>query len=124
MITTVKQYLGKLGLFWQQKVNGQLLRVNLLFIVAQLVFLIYKFNQLPGQVPLFYSLPFGENQLGFASQLFFLPIFSITVGLINNAIAAIFLSGNQFLSLSLTVFSVVYSFLSAYSLFQIINLVS
>lgn len=124
MINIIKYYLGKLGLFWQQKINGQLLQINLLIVIGQLAFLIFKFNQLPSQVPLFYSLPFGENQLGYASQLFFLPIFSITVGLINNAIAAIFLSSSQFLSLSLTIFSVVYSFLSAYSLYQIISLVS
>jgi hypothetical protein len=124
MLKTIHHYLGQLGLFWQQPINGQLLRINTLLIIAQFGFIFYKFSQLPPQVPLFYSLPLGESQLGIAPQLFFLPIFSLTVGLINNATAAIFLSHRYFLSLSLTVFSVVFSFLSAFTLYQIITLVS
>lgn len=120
----IKSYLGKLGLFWQQKINGQLLRFNILIIVIQLGFLFYKFNQLPQEVPLFYSLPFGEDQLASTSQLFFIPIFSITIGLINTVISSIFLDNKTLLSRLLIIFSLIYSFLSLVTLFQIINLIS
>lgn len=119
-----KQYLGKLGLFWQQKINGEILRINLILIIIQLAFVFYKFNQLPKQVPLFYSLPFGEDQLASASQLFFIPIFSITIGLINTAISALFLHNKALLSRLLIIFSLIYSFLSLITLYQIITLIS
>lgn len=121
---TLKNNLGKLGLFWQQKINSQLLRLNLLLIGLQLALLIYKFSQLPPEVPLFYSLPFGEEQLASTSQLFFIPIFSITIGLINTVFAALFVSGKSLLSRSLIIFSLIYSFLSLITLFQIITLIS
>ncbi|MCL4384054.1 hypothetical protein M1116_01215 [Patescibacteria group bacterium] len=121
---SLKNNIGKLGLFWQQKINSQLLRLNLIVIAIQLAFLIYKFNQLPPEVPLFYSLPFGESQLGSTSQLFFIPIFSITIGLINTVFAALFVGNKSLLSRSLIIFSLIYSLLSLITLYQIITLIS
>ncbi len=120
----IKKYLGQLGLFWQKKGNSQFLRLNLLIIGIQLAFLVYKFNQLPPEVPLFYSLPFGEEQLATTSQLFFIPIFSITIGLINTIFAAVFLPNHQLLSRLLIIFSVIYSLLSLVTIYQIITLIS
>ena len=120
----IKKYLGQLGLFWQKKDNSQFLRLNLLIIGLQLAFLIYKFNQLPPEVPLFYSLPFGEEQLATASQLFFIPIFSITIGLINTIFTVVFLPNHQLLSRLLIIFSVIYSLLSLITIYHIITLIS
>ena len=124
LFVPIKNNLGKLGLFWQQKINSQLLRFNLLLIGLQLALLLYKFNQLPPEVPLFYSLPLGEDQLASTSQLFFIPIFSITIGLINNLCAALFVPHKSLLSRSLILLSLIYSFLSLVTLYQIISLIS
>lgn len=119
-----KKYLALLGLFWQEKTNLRLMRWNLLCIIIQVAFLIYKFNQLPPQVPLFYSLPNMEDQLASPSQLFFIPIFSITVCVINNVIAAVFVSHRLLLNRLLTVFSLIFSFLALVTLINIIRLIS
>jgi len=123
-LSQIKKYLALLGLFWQQKSNSQILRWNLICVFIQIILLVIKFNDLPPQVPLFYSLPTFDSQLGQATHLFFIPIFSITVGLINNFIAAIFLQQKPVLAKFLVVFSLIFSFLSLVTLFNIIRLVT
>ncbi|HAP37738.1 hypothetical protein A2574_00530 [Candidatus Shapirobacteria bacterium RIFOXYD1_FULL_38_32] len=124
LLENISHSLGNLGKFWQQKNNSQVLRSNLLIITVQIVLLIYKFNDLPPQVPLFYSLPWGEPQLAPASQLFFLPTFSIVFSLINNLLAATIFSKTTLLSKLLVVSSLVISILSLVTLFQIISLLT
>lgn len=113
-----------LGSFWQEKVNYHLFRWNLLLIIFQLTLLIIKFNSLPAQVPLYYSLPWGEEQLAAAASLFLLPTFSIVVLLVNNLIATFFLKTTPLFSRLLTVFSLVFSLLSSITLTRIIILIS
>jgi cellulose synthase/poly-beta-1,6-N-acetylglucosamine synthase-like glycosyltransferase len=124
LLENISHSLGNLGKFWQQKDNGQVLRSNILIITVQIVLLVYKFNDLPPQVPLFYSLPWGEPQLASASQLFFLPTFSIVFSLINNLLAATIFSKTTLLSKLLVVSSLVISILSLVTLFQIISLLT
>ncbi len=113
-----------LGNFWQEKVNRNLFRWNLLLIIFQLIFLLIKFNDLPQQVPLYYSLPWGEGQLASAASLFLLPTFSIMVLLLNNLIATFFLKTIPLFSYLLIIFSLFFSFLSTISLVKIISLIS
>ena len=80
-----------LGSFWQEKINHHLFRTNLFLIIFQLIILVVKFGDLPGQVPLYYSLPWGEGQLASAASLFLLPTFSSIILLLNNLIATFFL---------------------------------
>jgi len=116
--------ISTLGKFWQEKITNQIFRWNILLIGIQIAFLIYKFAVLPDQVPLYYSQPWGEDQLAPASSLFLLPTFSIVVLLINNLLATFFLHTVQLLSRLLVIFSLLFSFLSFITLFQIINLIS
>ncbi|MDD2483371.1 MAG: hypothetical protein PHE32_00090 [Candidatus Shapirobacteria bacterium] len=113
-----------LGSFWQEKINHHIFRWNLVLIIFQLIILFIKFNSLPQQVPLYYSLPWGEDQLASATSLFLLPTFSIIILLLNNLIATFFLKTIPLFSRLLTVFSLVFSLLSAISLTRIINLIS
>jgi len=116
--------IANLGQFWQQSFNGKFFRWNLFFISIQLVLLIWQFVNLPLQVPLYYSLPWGEDQLTSATSLFLLPTFSIIILLLNNLIATFFLKTIPLFSRLLTVFSLIFSFLSAISLTRIITLIS
>ena len=116
--------LSLLGKFWEEKINGTLFRWNVLVIIFQLVFIFLKFDSLPKQVPLYYSLPWGSQRLASAASLFLLPSFSIVFSLINNIIAAITLRSIQVISRLLVVFSLVYSILSLITLIHIVYLVS
>lgn len=113
-----------LGHFWQEKINNQFFRWNLILIIFQLGLLFFKFNDLPQQVPLYYSLPWGEEQLASAASLFLLPTFSIVVLLFNNLIATIFFKTIPLFSRLLVIFSLIYSLLSTISLIRIILLIS
>ncbi len=117
-------HLSTLGRFWQEKINAHILRWNILFIFLELGLLVIKFNSLPPQVPLYFSLPWGDQRLTSVSSLFLLPSFSILILVLNNFISQILFTTSLLLSRLLVVFSLVFSFLSLISLFQIIILVS
>lgn len=117
-------HISTLGQFWQEKINHYLFRWNLILIILQLVIIILKFNDLPQQVPLYYSLPWGESQLASAASLFLLPTFSIVVLIINHLIATFFLRTIPLFCRLLTVFSLIFSLLSSVSLIRIISLIS
>jgi hypothetical protein len=122
--TRLSIQLSILGKFWQEKINGQLFRWNLILIFGQIIYLFLRFNDLPPQIPVFFSLSWGESQLGSTSILFILPTLSIIICLANNFIAA-FLHHRSFLfSRLLVIFSLIFSILSAISLVNIINLAS
>jgi hypothetical protein len=123
-LRSVSYQISNLGKFWQEKINSQIFRWNLILIVFQLTYLIYKFYELPRQVPLYYSLPWGEARLTHASNLFLLPTFSIIVGLVNNLSASLLFNYHRLFSRLFVVFSLVFSLLSAISLFHIINLIT
>lgn len=115
---------SRVGLFWQERVNGQIFRWNLFFILFECAILLVKFNDLPPQIPLYYSEPWGESQLTSVSSVFILPALSIAVLLVNNLLAVFFLKSTQLLSRLLVVVSLIFSILSAFTLLQITILVS
>ena len=113
-----------LGNFWQEKINRNFLKWNLLLIIVQIALIIFKFNDLPSQVPLYYSRPWGEGQLASATSLFLLPTFSIIVLIINNLIANLLLKSIPMLSRLLVIFSLAFSLFTSISLAKIIFLIS
>lgn len=123
VFTATITYLSTLGHFWEKKINASFLRWNLLFISISLIYLTARFGQLPPQIPLFYSLVWGETQLASAAGLFLLPTLSIVVALLNHFLAAFLLKGSTLLSRLLIIFSLVFSVLSTIALFRIINLI-
>jgi hypothetical protein len=116
--------ISQVGLFWQEKVNGQLFRWNLFLIILQFAILFIKFNDLPPQIPLYYSQPWGESRLTSISHIFILPTLSIVILLINNLLAVFFLKSTQLLSRLLVIVSLIFSLFSAFTLFQITALIS
>lgn len=55
-----------------------------------------KINYLPPQIPLFYSNPPGENQLGDLWMIIFLPVLLNLFFYLNNYLSNRFFAGNQF----------------------------
>lgn len=123
-VDLIVQPLSNLGHFWQQKVNSRLLRWNLIFIVIQIGLLAWKFTQLPPQVPLYYSLPWGESQLATASYLFLLPTISIVALFIDNLFAVSFFKNQPLLSHFSVITSLLVSFFSAFTLIRVVFLIS
>ena len=116
--------IANLGQFWQQSFNSKLFRWNLAFITIQLVLIVWQFGNLPQQVPLYYSLPWGESQLVSASTLFLIPTFSIVLFLINHLFAIGFSKKNPLLSQLLIFTSLVVSFFFLITLIKIVFLVA
>lgn len=121
---TLSLSISQVGLFWQEKVNGQIFRWNIVFILCQVVILFIKFNDLPPQIPLFHSLPWGEPELAPVSSIFILPAFSVIIMLLNNFLAVFFLKSSQLLSRVLVVVSLICSAFAAIAIYEIVSLVS
>jgi hypothetical protein len=115
--------IARLGQFWQQNFNSKFFRWNLIFIVIQLAVLIWQFGNLPQQVPLYYSLPWGELQLASASTLFIIPTLSIVLFLVNHLFAIGFSQKDILLSNMLIFTSLIVSFFFLVTLLKIIYLV-
>jgi len=66
-------------------------QVNLFFVVVGFLFVLIKWSSLPDQIPLFYSRPWGEEQLAQRQTIFLLPGISLVAFWINNFLASRFL---------------------------------
>ena len=111
----------QIGDFWQKKYNRNLVTYTLILIFVQIIVLIFSYDDLPPQIPLFYSLPWGQNQLANTSYIFILPISSTVILIINTTLIS-FLAKIRFLSISLLVSPLIYSLLTLVSCLNIISL--
>ncbi|HEX8923171.1 MAG TPA: hypothetical protein VF828_00370 [Patescibacteria group bacterium] len=124
LVKKVSSQILRLGQLWQEKHNTLIFRWILLLIILQLAVIFFKFNDLPPQVPLYYSLPWGEKELANSASLFMLPVYSIIVFLVDSSLAAALLNKSVLFSRLLLISSLVFSLLSCITLFKIIFLVS
>jgi hypothetical protein len=62
--------------FWSTSVS------ILMALILSTIYLIY-FDQLPNQIPFFYSLPWGDTQLADKKQFFILPALIVLTALVN-----------------------------------------
>jgi len=113
-----------IGQFWQEKINGTIFRWNLFFLFVQLIILFIKFNDLPPQLPLYYSQPWGSSQLANSMSIFLLPLFSFVVMIINNILATSFLKSVPLLSKLLVIISLIFTVYASITLYQIVTLIT
>lgn len=111
-----------LGKFWQEKINGLFFRWTIFFVFLELLLIVYRFGSLPSQVPLYYSLPWGEDRLAPFSSLFLLPTFVICITLINNLFAIFYQKTIPLLSRLLVVSSCIFSFFSFIAIYKIVSI--
>lgn len=97
--------------------------LSLIFTFLGFSFLIFSLGKLPPEVPLFYSRPWGEEQLGQWWQLFFLPVSSLIFFLINISLVVKIYSREKNLSQIIIGGQVIISLLSTIACYQIIKLV-
>ncbi|HBP51617.1 MAG: hypothetical protein US68_C0003G0048 [Candidatus Shapirobacteria bacterium GW2011_GWE1_38_10] len=122
-MNVVSSFFGKLGKFWQTTLNSRLLRFTILLFISQIVLIIWFYNQLPPEIPLFFSRPWGESWLSPTSSIFILPLFSLITFLTNYFIALYFYQKKLILSQLLVIFTFIISLFSTVSLLKIISLV-
>lgn len=94
-----------------------------LLAVASIIMIAAYWNMLPPLVPLWYSRPWGSDQLAPPVFLFFLPISSITLHVINLAFAMYVTTEYLVFTQSLFLSSLIVSLLSFIAVIKIIFLV-
>jgi len=103
-----------------QRSSKLIFRLAVIFFVAQI--LVIASSCLPQKLPLFYSHPWGEEQLTTPVGLLLIPIFSLTVFVVNLVVIA-FSSEENLIAQVLVAIIAIFNFLSLIALIQIIRLV-
>jgi hypothetical protein len=111
--------------FQQLNLLKKLGLANFLLIFGEAVLIFLKFNILPVQVPLFYSLPWGDEQLVPKVWLFLIPLLSLALAL-THFFWSKFLQkkGDTFLPFVLLGNSLLFTLLGALTLVKIIFLIT
>lgn len=107
--------------------NDLVKRLSKFFISIMLIFaavLIWKWNSLPPQIPLFYSLPRGIETLGTKIQILTLPIYAIIFFITNLTLAALLFEKEKLTAEILVSAGTVMPFLLLITFLKIIFLIS
>lgn len=94
-----------------------------IFLIFAITF-VWKWSALPPQLPLFYSLPRGPEQLGTPIQLLALPLFAIVFSILNVVVAAFLYTKEKLAATILIIISTVVSLLLFVTFMKIVFSVS
>lgn len=98
--------------------------ISCFFLFFNFSFLIISFSFLPGELPLFYSRSWGEEQLGTKTSILILPVGSLFFTLVNSLLAKKIYSSERLLGRILFGTSTFVLFITAVTLYKIITLIS
>lgn len=125
MMPLMKLFLkDKFSAFWQEKTIRIATRISFAVLFFTLGFLILTWRRLPPQVPLFYSLPWGEEQLGSPSFLLILPLSCLIFGVLNFFLAFFSFEKQPLASKILVWLTVIVTLLASLTLVKIIFLIT
>lgn len=114
--------------FWMNiKSNWLITLVNklvIIFTLCSLALIIFRWGKLPPLVPLWYSRPWGTDQLAQPIWLFILPLGSLLLYFINLAVCVYFVAEYLIFSQVLFLSSFIITLLSLITLIKIIFLVT
>lgn len=96
----------------------------LISVFASLGLIFLKSADLPNEVPLFYSRPWGEPQLVSPLWLLVLPLTALLTAFVNFFWSFYLIEKENFLSKILVVVAAIFAFLSFYTLTRIVFLIS
>jgi len=122
-MNVVSSFFGNLGKFWQTTLNSRLLRFNIILFITQLTIIIWFYRELPPEIPLFFSRPWGSAWLTSTSSIFILPLLSLVTLLLNYFLALYYHQKKLILSQLLVIFSLIITLFSTVSVLKIISLV-
>lgn len=98
-------------------------RISLALLLMQIFVILVSWRLLPLEVPLFYSRPWGEDQLIRPIGLFIIPCLSFLIWLVNFAILKFTPQQEKLLQQILPSTSVLFNLLGLITLIQIIRLI-
>lgn len=113
---------------WRSLSTNWIIRVVNMFVfvsfISSVAIILWHWRLLPPEVPLFYSRPWGQDQLVRAGWLFLLPAGSISWYIINTIIATFITNEYLIFTQTLYITSFIISLLSFITLIKILFLVS
>lgn len=86
-----------LSAFEKIRKSGPDIIIFLFFLIIIVLTTIFKWNKLPPQIPLFYSLPDGDEQVVDLFYIFVLPIIAFVILLFNRFISHKYFSTSPFI---------------------------
>ena len=98
--------------------------LSLSFLVLGAISLVFSWAKLPPQIPLFYSRPWGEEQLAPKYQIIFLPAIALFIFLFNFFSSTQLFPKETLLSRILIGIGTTLVFTFIFALFEIINLIT
>ena len=109
---------------WQEKTIRLATRISFVILFFSLSLLLLTWKNLPPQLPLFYSLPWGEEQLGKPVFLLILPLSSLFWGTLNFFLAIFSFEKHPLAAKFLVWITASIVFLASITLFKIIFLIT
>lgn len=99
-----------------------IIKLALVFWAAEIILIGGAWSFLPYQVPLFYSQPWGQEQLAAPVNLFLLPLLGLLIFFLNSLIFSFIPKDEKLIKKILMTTFLVFNFLSLVTLTQIIRL--
>lgn len=100
-----------------------IIRLAFSFWIIEVLLIILFWSSLPSQVPLFYSQPWGKEQLAKPQNLFLLPLLGLLVFFLNSLISSLIPKNEKLVKQILMTTFLVFNFLSLTTLIQIIRII-
>jgi len=100
------------------------ININITALIIMIIFLIWKWSKIPAYIPLWFSKPWGQEQLAPSWWLIFLPVASIIIFFINSTIAISLTTAHRVFTQILMMTSLFLTILDLYILVNIINLIT
>ena len=93
-------------------------------ILIQIILIAVSFGRLPGEVPIFYSRPWGEDMLGGPIFLLILPFSAFIALFLNFVMFRLFAKDDIFLERVLSIFTLTVNVMAFWGLFKILSLLT
>lgn len=114
----------ELDLLLNEKLLQRAIRWVFGFLVFDLLLVVSLWSNLPPEVPLFYSRPWGQEQLAQKLWLFFLPFICFLVTIINFRLASLFYKKEPFLAKIFVWTSFIIAFLVSINIIRILLIIT
>jgi hypothetical protein len=122
MLKNISLFFDRLGKFWQEPFNYPILRLSFVLLVFQIVLILWFYKNLPPQIPLYFSRPWGASWLASTSSIFILPIFTLLTIILNYSLAFYYRPKKDFVAKILVIFTPIIALFSVIAVAQIISL--
>ena len=101
----------------------KILQLAFIFWLGELLLIIFGWKFFPSEIPLFYSRPWGQEQLVKPLALFILPGLGLIIFFLNSLTSGLVAKDESLLKQILAIAFLVFNFLSLITLVQIMRLV-